>query len=564
MAGAAAGWLALGRGWFGWEWLIVPLALFVVLVVWHERTQRRWQRATRAVAFYENGLERLEDRWAGAGVAGTRFANPSHPYAGDLDVFGPGSLFERLCSARTQVGEACLAAWLCVPATADVIRARQAAVQELQPRLDLREDLALLGEAVRPGIGAARAGGDTEALAAWGAARLLPAPRAVRLVAALLAAAAAAALVAWVGGAAPVPFYALLLVGQAFAWKQRVSVRQALRDVETFGKALELLSQLLARIERERFRSPALEQLRTALDDQHGRPPSQVIAHLQRLIERLQAQQNQVFAPLGFVLLWTTQCGLAIGAWRAAHGPQVAGWLRVIGEFEALGALASYAFECPDDPFPQIVDDGPCLEAEALAHPLLPVRGAVRNDLSLGKEILLFLVSGSNMSGKSTWLRTIGTNTVLALAGAPVRARSFRLSPFRVGASLQVQDSLQEGVSRFYAEIMRLRQVVELGGGAPPLLFLLDEILHGTNSHDRRVGAEAVVRALVRRGAVGLVTTHDLALTQIAEDPVLRAVNVHFEDQLDAGKMFFDYRLRTGVVEKSNAIALMRAVGLEV
>jgi DNA mismatch repair ATPase MutS len=168
------------------------------------------------------------------------------------------------------------------------------------------------------------------------------------------------------------------------------------------------------------------------------------------------------------------------------------------------------------------------------------------------------------MSGKSTLLRTVGTNTVLALAGATVRARRLRLSPLQVGASIRIQDSLQAGASRFYAEITRLRQIVEQTEGELPVLFLLDEILHGTNSHDRLIGAEGVVSGLNERGAVGLVTTHDLALARIADELGLHAANVHFEDHLEGGKMSFDYQLRPGIVRRSNALELMRSIGLDV
>ena len=189
---------------------------------------------------------------------------------------------------------------------------------------------------------------------------------------------------------------------------------------------------------------------------------------------------------------------------------------------------------------------------------------SVRADLLLADEPRVLIVSGSNMSGKSTLLRTLGVNTVLALSGAPVRARALRLTPLQVGASIRIQDSLQAGASRFYAEITRLRQIVDLTAGALPVLFLLDEILHGTNSHDRRIGAEGLVRGLINRGAIGLVTTHDLALARIADELSPRAANVHFEDHLEEGRMIFDYLLRPGVVQKSNALELMRSVGLEV
>jgi DNA mismatch repair ATPase MutS len=228
-----------------------------------------------------------------------------------------------------------------------------------------------------------------------------------------------------------------------------------------------------------------------------------------------------------------------------------------------LCALANRARENPHDPFPEVVDQVPCFDAEGLGHPFLPEKRCVRNDVSLGGQHQLLIVSGSNMSGKSTFLRTIGINTVLALAGAPVRATRLRLSPLVVGATLRIEDSLREGRSRFYAEALRVRQLLALAAGPIPLLFLLDEIFQGTNSRDRRTGAEATLRRLLDRGAVGLVTTHDLSLTEIDDLLAPRAVNVHFADQVVDGVMSFDYRLRHGVVPAGNGMALLRALGIE-
>jgi len=264
-------------------------------------------------------------------------------------------------------------------------------------------------------------------------------------------------------------------------------------------------------------------------------------------------------------------CAVAIDRWRSTWGPAVCEWIRVVGELEALAALATYTYEHPADPFPDLVDDGPLFDAESLRHPLLPGRGGVPNDVRLGGVSStgadgprVIIVSGSNMSGKSTLLRTVGVNTVLAMAGGPVRASALRISLLAIGATLKIEDSLQAGHSRFYAEILRIRAIADTGRGPLPLLFLLDEILHGTNSHDRRIGAEAIVRTLVHEGAIGLVTTHDLALTELAASLGKAAVNMHFEDRLENGRMVFDYRIRPGVVEHSNALALMRAIGLDV
>jgi DNA mismatch repair ATPase MutS len=264
-------------------------------------------------------------------------------------------------------------------------------------------------------------------------------------------------------------------------------------------------------------------------------------------------------------ILWSTQIALAIERWRRLSGRHISEWISAVGEFEALVALAGYSYEHPRDSFPELLDiAGGRLEAHGLGHPLMRESQCVPNDVRLGQDLRLLIVSGSNMSGKSTLLRAVGLNVVLAWAGAPVRAQSFAVSRLTVGASIRVLDSLQDGKSRFYAEIMRLREIVNLASGDRTVLFLLDELLSGTNSHDRKIGAEAIVRSLIDRAAIGMITTHDLALAHIADDLPGRAANVHFADTLENGRLHFDYKLQPGIVERSNALDLMRSVGLEV
>jgi DNA mismatch repair ATPase MutS len=326
---------------------------------------------------------------------------------------------------------------------------------------------------------------------------------------------------------------------------------------------LRLLSDVLVRLERERFQSPMLAALEADLRTE-GVPPSARIARLNKLMDCLDSRDHAVVRVAEIFILWTPHIALKLEDWRRTSGGAVRRWLNAAGEMEALCSFASHAFEHPADQFPEFVAEGPFIEARAIAHPLLPEDKAVRNDVTIGGKVRLMVVSGSNMSGKSTLLRTLGVNAVLAQAGAPVRAAQLRLSNLQVGASIRVSDSLQGGVSRFYAEILRLRQILDLTGGDRPVLFLIDEFLHGTNSHDRRIGAEALVRGLVDRGAVGLITTHDLALADIADVLGERAANVHFEDRVEDGGIHFDYIMRPGVVRKSNAIELMRSVGLEI
>jgi len=556
----AAAWLAWAAFWQGslngW-WLAAPLAAFLALLLYHDRILRNRDLATRAVRYYERGLERIEDRWSGTGETGDRFHDPVHPYAEDLDLFGKGGLFELLCAARTRAGEDTLARWLLESAPPETVLERQAAVAELRSKLDLREDLALLGEDVR-------ASGDPKALIAWAEAPPVLAPGSARIAATALSLAMLICGSYW-AWAASIParaaFLCVLAINSAFGLAFRRRVLKVAARVEDAQRDLSLLTKVLARLEHERFTSLLLTQLRTALESTPE--ASRRIARLNRWMELLDSRENWLMRIVGPPLLYATQVAFAIEAWRADSGPHVRRWIEAAGEFEALSALAGYAYEHPLDPFPEVSAAEACFEAEGLGHPLLPAARCVRNDVKLGGDLRLLVVSGSNMSGKSTLLRSVGVSAIMAMAGAPVRARRLRISSLRVGASIRSSDSLQDGTSRFYAEITRLRKLVDLAA-AGPLLFLIDELLNGTNSHDRQIGAEAVVRGLVSRGAIGLVTTHDLALTQISAALEPRGANVHFEDHLEEGKITFDYIMRPGVVKKSNALELMRSVGLDI
>jgi hypothetical protein len=555
-AGALMAWMVLARHWMTGWWLLIPAAAFAVLALLHERVLRARKRAERLAAFYEKGIGRFEDRWAGQGAGGERFDDPAHPYAEDLDLFGKGSLFELLSTARLRSGEETLAHWLLNPAAPAEVRERQAAVDELRPRLDLREQIAMLGEDLRSGI-------DPGALARWAEKPLVFDSRGVRIAAAVLASLMVGAAVVWAARGIPECFLAVAIIETAFAWRLRVRVHRVTDAVGEPAYGLSLLSEILGRFEREAFSCPRLAALRRAFETV-GAPPSRRIAHLNRLMELLDSSDHVLMRVINLPLLYKVQLAFAIEAWRKESGGHVRAWLEAAGQIEALCALANYAYEHPADPFPEFAEGAHCFVGEGLAHPLIAESRVVPNGVRLCGEPCVLVVSGSNMSGKSTLLRTVGVNAVLAMAGAPVRARSLRLTPMAIGASIRTLDSLHSGTSRFYAEITRIRALVELTKAPLPLLFLLDELLQGTNSHDRRIGAEAVIRTLADRGAIGLLTTHDLALAHIADVLAPRAQNVHFEDHLVGGKITFDYRLRPGVVRKSNALELMRSVGLEV
>jgi len=552
---AVCGWLVFQFDLTAWSFAI-PVSAFAVLAVWHDRVIHAADRAERAIEFYDHGIARLEDRWQGVGETGARFLTEDHLYARDLDIFGPGSLFQLLSLARTHLGEELLARWLTAPAALPIVRQRQQATAELREAHDFREALATAGGASRDI--------DTVALSAWASAPAAPESIWLRTAAIILAAGIVATGFWWARGGPVSPLLIVILLKMVLTRPSRKRVARVVRGVEGPLRQLDTLAATLLLIETGTFNSRRLVDIRNEMMS-HGTVPSHAIRRLERLADMLDWRRNAIFAPVSAAVSWPLHLASAIEAWRREFGPKVLAWLSAVAEYEALSSLGAYAYEHPDDPFPSFVEDGPALlEATMLGHPLVPAARMVRNDVSLTPEVRLLIVSGSNMSGKSTLLRTVGVNVVLAMTGAPVRAAALRLTPLVVGATLHVHDSLQAGRSRFFAEISRIRQIADLAGHTPAPLFLLDELFQGTNSHDRRIGAEALLRSLVDRGAIGLTTTHDLALTAIADQSDGRAANVHFEDQLKDGELMFDYRMRPGPVTHSNALALMKAVGLPV
>ncbi|HWG59469.1 MAG TPA: hypothetical protein VN661_10535 [Candidatus Acidoferrales bacterium] len=550
--------------WFGGHhlsgyWVLAPAGIYAVLAFAHERVLRVRNRANAAANFYARGIARMDDRWAGSGDTGERFRDAKHVYAEDLDLFGQGGLFDLLCAARLPMGQDRLAQWLLSPSPAAAILERQRTIAELRANLDLREELAVAGEELRPRFAA-------ESLAGWAeGAPAMPRGAWPRIAAVALAACALATFVFLLAARDYRPLAATLFIEALVLsrWHRKAS---AVADaLQSNAEGIELFARILARIERESFSSERLRALAATL---RSGPvaASQAIAALARIAYWMDGRHGYLMKLLELPILYTVQTVLAADQWRRRHGASVRAWIESTGEMEALLSLAGYSFEHPGDPFPEIAPAGSGLlfAAEEMGHPLIPAAQCVRNSLRLDGASQLLLISGSNMSGKSTLLRTVGINAVLAMAGAPVRATSLRLSPLRLGTRIRSTDSLQEGRSNFYTEILRIRQVYDLARGPQPLLFLFDELLEGTNSKDRRTGAEGLLAAMLARGAMGIVSTHDLALTEITQSLGPRARNRHFQDYVEQGKMRFDYKLRDGVVARSNALELMRLIGLDV
>ncbi|HJX94242.1 MAG TPA: hypothetical protein VJ324_01395 [Candidatus Acidoferrum sp.] len=539
-------------------WLTAPVVAYGLLTILHGRVLRAKNRANTAAEFYRKGIARIEDRWAGTGQTGERFRDANHVYAEDLDLFGHGCLFELLSTARLPMGENRLASWLCEGSERGAILERQKLIEELREKLDLREGLAVTGEDLRARL-------NPESMMEWAEGTSILPRGAWRVAMALLALGAAAGIIYWFETGTLWPLLSVMAVeAVVLAWLRR-RAHAVIEGVNCNAEGLLLFSEILERLERQPFVSPRLQGFAAELK-QGNEPASLAIRKFSRIVNWIDASDSAIAKMSELPFLYSVQVGMAAESWRRRWGAKIRRWAELTGEMEALLSLAGYSYEHPADPFPEFIDTEAGLgffDGEELGHPLIAAEKCVRNSVRLDAQTRVVLVSGSNMSGKSTFLRVVGINTVLAMAGAPIRGRRLRLTPLRIGTRIRSTDSLQEGRSSFYTEILHIRKVFDAANGAVQMVFLFDELLEGTNSKDRRIGAEGLIRGLLKRRAIGIVTTHDLALTEIASavGNVLR--NMHFEDQVVDEKMRFDYKLREGVVEKSNALELMRLIGLE-
>ncbi len=558
--------------------IAIPILLFLAAGILHARILRRLSTARRSAQVYRDGLARIEDRWYGLNPrdlttlsAATAAQLQSSLYASDLDITGTGGLFELLCTARTRMGQDTLLAWLLAPAPTPTILARQAAIADLRHRIDLRERMSVAGDATTLGVHA-------DDLRSWALAPDTLQQHWLPWLAALLALAAVASTLAWLSGfgnSALLALFAIIILEATLRKPFKSHIDSVLLHTDTALKNLHLLSALIAQLEPETFTAPLLIDIQQRLTS-HSTPASTAIAKLATLGQFRDSLDNMIVKFIDLPFMVSVQVAFAVQRWRRRHGAAVPLWLSAVAEAEALLSLATYSYEHPSDPFPELLNGPTRLNAIALGHPLIAAAKCVRNSLQLGPhqsppdqtqpDTRLLLISGSNMSGKSTLMRTLGVNAVLAMAGATVRAQSFTLTPLHIAASILVNDSLHEGHSRFYAEIDRLHRICTLAktSSSDGVLFLLDELLQGTNSKDRLIGAQGVLRTLIDLGAIGIVTTHDLALADIDGLPPHTLKNMHFQDQILDNQMHFDFTLREGAAMKSNGIALMRLIGLNV
>jgi MutS domain V len=564
---AAAGvvWAVWTGGWLPIVPAAVALGAFVVLVVVHRRLGRERRRAGALFDLNDEAEQRVRRDWAKLPVRHAFRAEPDHPFANDLDLFGRASVYHLLETVTTTMGSARLRDWLLAPAPPAAIGERQAAVAELAPALDWRQEFALRGRL------AGEERRDPEPFLRWAEGKPVLAGRRWLVWAARTSVALLVATVALdVAGITGPPFWiGFLLLNLFLSQIAGRGANEPIVEAASQHDALVSYARLLAHVEGLAGEAPLLCRLRDRLVAD-GTPAHRQVRRLHRLTAWAVPRSSILYLPLQLVACWDILVLDALERWQTASGRHVRGWLDVLGEVEALAALAGLAHDEPGWAFPAIDPSATAFAATALGHPLLADDVRVVNDVEVGPPGTFLLVTGSNMSGKSTLLRAIGVNVVLAGAGAPVCASSLRLPPVALWTSVRVQDSLERGVSFFMAELLRLKQIVDAARATPAdegrVLYLLDEILQGTNTAERQIAARRIVRALVDLGAIGAVSTHDLTL---AEGPELSGVArlAHFRDtvaETPAGPvMGFDYRLRPGLATSTNALRLMDLVGFD-
>ena len=533
---------------------------FLVLVFVHAAVERRADVVRARKEYAARGLKRVADGQASRPEGMSIAIDSTHPYALDLDLFGPRSLSSWLDGVHTHEGQSALAHFLLEPCTTTEARSRQELVKELAEDHAFRESLSANAEllAARQLDKAAM-----QKLLTWSGEAARPVNSLTILATAIFGGATLGIAIAALSGIAI--FKASAIVLGAFAILVRLGTQSRASAILESATPLvgtpERYAALFGLAASQPLASMKGQQLQATLTQGDGaEAAAKALGTIGALLD---ARENGLFRLfIGPLLQWDLLCSLLLEQWRSQHGKRLDEWVKSVAAFEATAALATRAFEEPEGAWPEFVS-GSCFVAEGLGHPLIAPSERVCNDVALRGEGEALVITGSNMAGKSTLLRAMGLNAVLAYAGGKVCASKLQLGQLDVVTSIKVADALADGVSFFYAEVRRLKLVLDTAERGPTL-FLLDEILRGTNSRERVIGAKAVVERLLGLSALGAVSTHDLAISQLAENETLKVLNVHFEEQVEGDVMKFDYVLRPGVVQTSNALRLMKQVGLPV
>ncbi|MCU0459191.1 MAG: hypothetical protein MUE37_08925 [Bacteroidales bacterium] len=537
--------------------LSVALVLFAWLVIKYETTEKSRKRYLHLAEINRLELLCLEGDFSGF-KTGEEYFERDHPYSYDLDIFGKASLFQYICRTNSRPASDRLAEYLKQPAAKEEILLRQEAVAELQPLTDWRQEMMTLGY-LNTG-----AGNDPSPLMQWlGSDDLFRKTVREKIITGCLSLTAVTVIIAVIAGMPAAILAPVLGVNFVFYFTRFRKISKLQEQVSRSSDLLKAYSEIIRLIENRSFSSPLLQKLKSALRNEI--PASGRIRQLSKLVGRLDWRLNMLIsAPLNLLFFADIHFCLALEKWKRRHARQIPGWFASMAEFEALASMANVAFNNPGWVYPQVTEDYFIFRAEEMGHPLIPAGRRVSNGFNSEGEGKAIIVTGSNMSGKSTFLRTCGVNAVLAFAGAPVCARAFTISLARLHTSMRISDSLEENISSFYAELRRLRAIIAGAESDPKVFLLLDEILRGTNSDDRYTGSVALIKQLTGYGSVAIVATHDLRLAGLEPELPQSIENYHFDVKVNDEELFFDYRLNPGICSSFNASLLMKKMGIKV
>jgi len=530
--------------------------LFVIAVVLHETIIKRINHYKTLKSINENEIRSLSLQFSTTINSGTEFTNSEHGYTSDLDIFGEKSVFHYINRTVTSLGRKRLAHWLQAAVEVEEIKIRQEAVKELTGKLHFRQNLQVHGMAI-----------DDTSQKLESLHRLFDEPffmkdkkilfYFIHLFPFITVTLLVLIFFEWPLLVALAPIFIQLAVNKGF--EKKVSRLYGLASQNS--KILKAYSDIIREIENESFDNIKLNRLKKDLY-QKERKASFYIKRLATLMEWFDIRSGTLHPLVNNILFWDLHCVYRIEKWKQETASVIHQWFDVIGNFEALASFANLYFNNPRWVLPDVYENGFRIKAEAIGHPLIPQKERVCNDITLKQEGTILIVTGPNMAGKSTFLRTIGVNVVLALAGAPVCADVFEISPLKLFTSMETSDSLDKHLSLFYAELQRLKKILNGISKKEPLFFLIDEMLKGTNALDRQKGSIALIKQLLKQHSNGIVATHDMELTKL-EDEEEKIKNYHFDGYVKKEKLLFDYKLKRGICKSFNALVLMKKIGIE-
>ncbi len=537
--------------------LVLVLILFVWLVIRYETTEKDRKRFLHLAEINRLEIKCNDGDFSGY-KPGEAYLERDHPYSYDLDIFGKASLFQYMCRTTSMPASDLLAEYLKQSALRDEILRRQTAVAELQPLIRWRQELMTLGY-LNTG-----AGNDPAPLMHWlRSDNIFTKTNREKIIIGCLSIMALTSVILVIAGLPAAILSPVFTINFVYYFTRFKKISKLQEQVSRSSDLLRSYSEIIRLIENEKFSAVKLVNLQGSFKDSN--PASYRIRQLSKLVGRLDSRLNVLVSiPLNLLFFTDIHFCLALERWKREHALRIPEWFAAMAEFEVLASLGNMAFNNPGWVFPTVTDDYFVVKAETMGHPLIPADRRISNDFSVEGPGKAIVITGSNMSGKSTFLRTCGINAVLALAGAPVCASSFTVSHVRLHSSMRISDSLEENISSFYAELRRLRAIISGAESDPKAMLLLDEILRGTNSDDRYTGSVALIRQLTGYSSVAMVATHDLRLAGLEKELPDAIENYHFDVKVSGEELFFDYRLTPGVCSSFNASLLMKKMGIKV